>query len=84
MPFDESGRFEPARRGRFRWTDQLTHDELLASVQSRSYVTVLEPGPKAEFLTMIQSVIAELPEPMSLPYITEVYWCHKPGPTPTS
>ena len=84
IPFDESGHFEPARRARFRWTDELSHDELLASVESRSYVTVLDPEPKAEFLTMIRSVIADFPEPWPLPYVTEVYWCRKSDPSTSS
>jgi SAM-dependent methyltransferase len=83
IPVDESGHFDPMRRGRFRWTDHLTHAELLASVQSRSYVTVLEPERRAEFFTMIDGVIAELPEPMPLPYVTEAYWCRLAAPTPT-
>lgn len=83
-PFDESLRFEPARRARYRWVDSLAHDELVASVESRSYVTVLEPEAKAEFMHRLHDVIATLPEPTPLPYFTEVYWCRKPGPASNS
>lgn len=81
---DESGHFEPCRRGRFRWSAELSHADLLATVESRSYVSVLEPGPRAEFLAGIAALIQEFPEPFTLPYVTEVFWCRRPGPTPNS
>lgn len=82
--FDDSARFEPARRGRYRWVDSITHADLLATVDSRSYVSVLEPAHKAEYLAGIAAVIAELPEPFALPYVTEVYWCRRTALTPSS
>jgi len=77
--FDDSARFEPARRARFRWRDSVVHADLLAAIASRSYVSVLEPAPKQAFLADMAAHIAELPEPFELPYVTEVYWCRTPA-----
>ncbi len=82
--FDDSDRFEPARRGRYRWVDHVSHADLLATVESRSYVSVLEPDHRASYLAGIAAHIAELPEPFALPYFTEVFWCRKPARTPLS
>ncbi|MEZ5257191.1 MAG: hypothetical protein R2705_09975 [Ilumatobacteraceae bacterium] len=75
---DDSSRFEPARRGRWRWTDTVAHADLLASIESRSYVSVLEPERRREFLAEVAEVLASYPEPFTLPYLTEVYWCRTP------
>ena len=74
---DESGWFEPMRRGRYRWTDTVSHHDLLASVESRSYVSVLEPEPRRSFLEGLAELLIEYPEPFPLPYVTEVYWCRR-------
>jgi SAM-dependent methyltransferase len=81
--FDDTGLFEPARRARWRWEDRVSHADLLASIESRSYVSVLDPVPRAEFLSTIAELLAGYPEPFPLPYVTEVYWCRKSGRPPS-
>ena len=72
---DESGRFEPARRGRFRWRAPVTHAEALASVESRSYVSALPPEQRLPFLAGIAELLAGWPEPFEHAYATEAHWC---------
>ena len=81
--FDDSGRFEPARRARFRWVQELTKAAIPAMVESRSYVAVLEPAARVALLDRIAALIEPWSDPVRLPYITEVYWCRRIS-SPTS
>ncbi len=81
---DDSGRFEPARRGRFRWRASVTHAEALDAIESRSYVSVLPDEQRAVLLDDARRALAQLPEPFEYAYATEAHWCRRPSGTPPS
>jgi SAM-dependent methyltransferase len=74
---DESGRFTPARRERFRFEHELDRDGLCERVASTSYIAAMDPTERDVVLDAVRDHVAEFPERFVLPYVTDVFWCHR-------
>ena len=75
---DESGLFEPARRGRWRWQAPISHAAAIAAVESRSYVAALGDAERSALLAEVAALIAAWPDPFDQPFATEAHWCQRP------
>ena len=69
----ESGLFTEMSHARFSHAQVLTRDALSRLIASRSYVSVLDEGSRARLLRDVARVVEALPEPLRLPYVTDVY-----------
>ena len=77
---DGCGLFGPADQVTLPFTDQVDRSGLLDLVASRSYVNVLGADDRAQLLEQVASLTVGLPEPITVPYRTEVLLASTPGP----
>jgi ubiquinone/menaquinone biosynthesis C-methylase UbiE len=76
---DESGRFTPARRERFRFEQELDRDGLCERVSSTSFIAAMDAPEREGLLESVRDLVADFPERFTLPYVTELYWCLRLG-----
>jgi len=76
---DESGRFTPARRERFRFVQELDRDGLCERVASTSFIAAMGAAEREVLLESIRELVADFPDRFELPYVTELFWCLRSG-----
>ncbi len=76
---DASGRFTPAQRAQFGFEQQLDRESLCERVSTTSFIAAMEPDEREVVLDAVRALVADFPEPFALPYVTEVFWCHRSG-----
>jgi SAM-dependent methyltransferase len=74
---DASGRFTPAQRTKFTFAQELDRDGLCERVSTTSFIAAMEPKEREAVLDAVRALVADFPERFSLPYATEVFWCHR-------
>ena len=74
---DASGRFTPCQRERFRFEQDLDRDGLCERVASTSYIAAMEPARRDVLLGKVRDHVADFPERFVLPYVTDLFWCHR-------
>ena len=74
---DESRRFTPARRERFRFEQELDRDGLCERVASTSYIASMDAAEREALLGRVRELVAEFPETFALPYVTDLFWCRR-------
>ncbi|MDQ1534841.1 MAG: hypothetical protein QOF28_2602 [Actinomycetota bacterium] len=72
---DESGRFTPARRERFRFEQELDRDGLCERVSTTSFIAAMDAAEREVLLGAVRDLVSDFPERFSLPYMTELFWC---------
>lgn len=70
---DESGMFGPVERTKFTWVQSLDLGSFVDQVATRSYVRVLPEPEREALLEKVAAFGATLGEPISLPYITDLF-----------
>jgi SAM-dependent methyltransferase len=70
---DRTRRFGPVRRTKFTFTQFMDLSTFVEQVASRSYVQVLPPGDRHRLLGRVEAFGATLPQPIVMPYITDVF-----------
>jgi SAM-dependent methyltransferase len=75
---DDSGRFTPARRERFRFEQELDRDGLCERVSTTSFIASMDAAPREVLLRAVRDLVADFPERFVLPYVTELFWCRLP------
>jgi ubiquinone/menaquinone biosynthesis C-methylase UbiE len=70
---DASGRFGPVTRTKFSFRQTVDRATLVEQVASRSYVAILPEAERAAFLETVADFAATLPEPIPLPYVTDLF-----------
>jgi len=68
---------EPTELREFHWTTTTTADGLVALMATRSYHITATPAHRAELDQAIRDLVAPLPQPIELPYVTEVFRSRK-------
>lgn len=71
-----SGRYGPAVRRRFRWTETLTHDQLTARIATFSYVNAMPQAEREPFFARLHEHLSTRPDPMDIPYLTHTFVTH--------
>jgi SAM-dependent methyltransferase len=71
----ESGVFMDVTRRKCGMTQKLDRRHLLLRVESTSYIAAREPHDRRKLMEPVERLAAELPEPIDLPYTTDVYTC---------
>ncbi|MEO5900927.1 MAG: class I SAM-dependent methyltransferase [Ilumatobacteraceae bacterium] len=67
--------FGPAQFELVAWSEETTAERVLASVLSRSYVTVLDEAGREEVLAPIRAALAEAPAPLVRHHVASTFWC---------
>jgi len=80
-----AGPFISVERARFRHTQTLSRDALYQRVLTTSYISLMEPRAQGQLMKRVAKVVEEVPEPVVLPYETDVYSARARslGPTPS-
>lgn len=65
--------FEPLEQAEFHWIQPMTTDRLVGMMATRSYYLTATPQERAHVEAAIRELVASLPEPFDLPYVTEVF-----------
>jgi SAM-dependent methyltransferase len=81
---DGSGRFTRAARERFAFAQELDRDGLCERVSTTSFIAAMEPAEREAILDRVRALVADFPERFDLPYVTEVFWCHRSGKNPSA
>ena len=70
---------ESSARSRPAWPyeQRLSRAHLVDRISSTSYIAILDPDARAEVLGQILEAAEGLPEPIAIPYTTEVYVSHR-------
>jgi hypothetical protein len=68
-----AGPFVDVRRVRFSNAQTLTHEGLTQRVLTTSYLAAMSAEERAPLMTNVATVIDKLPEPVVMPYVTDVY-----------
>ncbi|NUP35242.1 MAG: class I SAM-dependent methyltransferase [Streptomycetaceae bacterium] len=76
---DANGRYEPAVRRDFPWTDRLTHEQLLERVGTFSYVVAMPEHERTALFGRVRAYLPKLPDPVELPYVTGTLVSRKRG-----
>ena len=75
---DESGRFTPAQRERFRFEQELDRDGLCERVSTTSFIASMDAAEREVLLQKVRELVSDFPERFVLPYVTELFWCRLP------
>jgi SAM-dependent methyltransferase len=70
---DESGRFGPVTRTRFRFTQPLDRTAFVEQVASRSYIVVLPEDRRRAILDAVAALADTLEEPIGLSYLVDLF-----------
>lgn len=73
----DSDAFEPVAHSSFPFTQELTRDGVVERAATSSYIVAMDAPTRDALLGRLRTVIAELPEPVQLPYVTDVYVTHR-------
>jgi SAM-dependent methyltransferase len=76
MDFSEQirrGTFGDIERRQFAHSQLLDHEALYRRVLSTSYISLMEKPEQDDLMRGVERVVVRLPEPVSLPYVTDVY-----------
>ncbi len=68
-----SGLFGEVEHRSWPYTQRLSRAHLVDRIASVSYIAVLDPDTRAEVLSRVLEAAEGLPEPISIPYTTDVY-----------
>jgi ubiquinone/menaquinone biosynthesis C-methylase UbiE len=68
-----AGPFVDVQRVRFSNAQTLTHEGLTQRVLTTSYLAAMSAEERAPLMTNVATVIDKLPEPVVMPYVTDVY-----------
>ncbi len=68
-----SGLFGPVDERTWPFQQRLSRAHLIDRIASTSYVAVLDPDSRADVLSQVLEAADGLPEPISIPYRTEVF-----------
>ena len=80
---DASGHFTRAERERFAFAQMLDRDGLCERVSTTSFIAAMSPPEREVILDSVRALVADFPEQFELPYVTEVFWCHRSGKNPS-
>lgn len=69
----EQGPFGRCTEATFAHARTLSHDQMVETVLTTSYITLMEPAERAALVERVRAVIAERPDPLVLPLLTEAY-----------
>jgi SAM-dependent methyltransferase len=69
----EAGPFERVERAVFRHAQTLSKEGLLNRVRSTSYVSLMDEQERNDLLADVAQVVANFDEPLTMPYVTDVY-----------
>jgi SAM-dependent methyltransferase len=72
-PIVAAGPFVNVERKKFSHRQRLTHDELMRRVLSTSFIAVMDDEKQTLLMDEVANVIRHLPDPVDLPYVTDVY-----------
>ncbi|MEO9181657.1 MAG: class I SAM-dependent methyltransferase [Acidimicrobiales bacterium] len=72
-PVIAAGPFVNVERRKFAHLQMLSHDQLVQRVLSTSYIAVMDEDERAVVMDSVAGVILLLPDPVELPYVTDVY-----------
>jgi hypothetical protein len=67
------GPFVDVERVRFPNAQTLTHEGLTQRVLTTSYIAAMGEGERASLMANVAAVIETLPDPVVMPYVTDVY-----------
>ncbi len=76
---DRSGRFGPVTRTKLPFVQELDLAAFVEQVASRSYVQVLPEPDRRALLDRVESFGAGLPQPIAMPYVTDLFWAQRAG-----
>jgi SAM-dependent methyltransferase len=68
-----SGLFGPVEERSWPYVQRLSRAHLVDRIASTSYIAVLDPDTRAEVLSRVLEAADGLPEPIAIPYLTDVY-----------
>jgi SAM-dependent methyltransferase len=69
----ESGLFGPVEHRAWPYEQRLSRAHLVDRIASISYIAILDPDTRAEVLSQVLEAAEGLPEPISIPYTTDIY-----------
>jgi len=72
-PVIAAGPFVNVERKKFAHAQMLDHDGLVQRVLTTSYIAVMDVDERDALMREVTAVIRELPDPVSLPYVTDAY-----------
>ena len=67
------GLFGPVETRSWPYVQRLSRAHLVDRIASTSYIAILDPDTRAEVLSQVLEAADGLPEPISIPYTTDVY-----------
>jgi SAM-dependent methyltransferase len=67
------GPFVDVRRVKFQTSQTLTHQGLTQRVLTTSYIAAMSDEERRRTMDVVATVIEQLPDPVELPYVTDVY-----------
>jgi SAM-dependent methyltransferase len=70
---DASGLFGPVEHRSWPYVQRLSRAHLVDRIASVSYIAILDPDTRAGVLSQVLDAAEGLPEPISIPYTTEVF-----------
>ncbi len=70
---DQSELFGPVEHRSWPYEQRLSRAHLVDRIASTSYIAILDPDARAEVLSQVLEAAEGLPEPISIPYTTDVY-----------
>lgn len=73
----ENPAFGPLRRRRFRLEQSLGVEALVDRVLSTSYIAARPVAEQDALAEEVRRLLDGRPEPLVLPYLTDVFWCHR-------
>lgn len=65
--------FGPVEHRSWPYVQQLSRAHLVDRIASTSYIAILDPDARAEVLSQVLEAAEGLPEPITIPYTTDVY-----------
>ena len=73
----DGGLFGPVETRSWPYEQRLSRAHLVDRISSTSYIAILDPDARAEVLSRVLEAAEGLPEPISIPYTTDVYVAHR-------
>jgi SAM-dependent methyltransferase len=72
-PVIAAGPFVNVQRRKFAHVQVLDHEGLVQRVLTTSYIAVMADEERRALMANVSAVIADLPDPVELPYVTDAY-----------
>jgi len=70
----KSGLFGPVEHRSWPYEQRLSRAHLVDRISSISYIAILDPDARAEVLSQVLDAAEGLPEPIAIPYTTDIYF----------